>query len=208
MDGKDTFIRERFTDFLQDILLWYRFINDLFLVWTGTRDRLLEFVNNLNDNDSNLKFTFNFDNGQTPFLNLSIIKQPIGTLGTDLYRKLTAGNMLLYATSAHPKPLVRRIPFAQYLRLRRNCIPESDFRTQANALRERLLLRGYARTNLGKAFNKALSHPRNSLLFNRPKRPPSNDTVRFITTYSAHHKGIENYSIQPLAYTGKAPYPR
>lgn len=125
---------------------FYRYIDDLFLIWTGTKDRLLEFVQSLDDNDFNLKFTFKFDHGQIPFLELSIIKQPDGTLGNDLYRKPTAGNTLLHATSAHPKPLVCSIPFAQYLGLRRNCTLESDFRLQANALRKRLLLRGYSRT--------------------------------------------------------------
>lgn len=144
---------ERYPDFLENVLLWYRFIDDL--VWTRMKDRLLDYIHNLNDNDFNLKFTFKFDTDQIPFLDLTIIKQRDGTLGTDLYRKSTAGNTLLYATSVHLKPLVRSIPFAQYLRLRRNCTLESDFRIRANALRERLLLRGYSRTNLRKAFNKA-----------------------------------------------------
>lgn len=160
---------DRYADFLDDTLLWYRFIDDLFLVWTGSKDKLLDFLHELDDND------------------LNIIKQQDGTLGTDLYRKPTAGNTLLYATSAHPRSLVRSIPYTQYLQLRRNCTLEGDFRIQAKALRERLLLRGYSSTNLRKAFNKASSRPQISLLFNRPKPPSSNDPVMFITTYSAHH---------------------
>ncbi|PIO35638.1 hypothetical protein AB205_0077340 [Aquarana catesbeiana] len=54
-----------------------------------------------------------FDHGQIPFLELSIIKQPDGTLGNDLYRKPTAGNTLLHATSAHPKPLNKFGPFRE-----------------------------------------------------------------------------------------------
>lgn len=127
----------------------------MLLVWTGTRDKLLSFVQLLDVNDFNLKFMFQFDKDQIPFLDLVIVKQLDGTLSTNLYRKPTAGNTLLYATSAHPKLLVRSNPFAQYLRLHRNCALESDFIIQANALRERLLLRGYSRTNLKNAFNKA-----------------------------------------------------
>lgn len=48
---------ERYTDFLENVLVWYRYIDDLFLVWTGMKDRLLEFVHSLDDNDFNLKFT-------------------------------------------------------------------------------------------------------------------------------------------------------
>lgn len=37
-----------------------------------------------------------------------------------------------------------------------------------------------------------MSHPRNSLLFNRKKPSSSNDAVRFITTYSAHRNVLQN----------------
>lgn len=183
---------DQYSEFLNDILLWYRFIDDLLLVWTGPRDKLLQFLHKLDTNDLNLKFTFKIDTKQISFLDLNIIKQPDGTLGTDLYRKPTAGNTLLFATSAHPTPLVRSIPYAQYLRLRRNCSQESDFKLQAKALRERLLLRGYSSTNLRRAYNKAMSRSRTSLLFKRGEPSPLKDTVRFITTYSAHHNLLRN----------------
>lgn len=118
------------------------------------RDELLD------NNDFNLKFTLQFDDDQIRFLDLVIIKQPEGTLSTDLYRKPTGGNTLLYATT--------------------------------NALRERLLLRGYASTNLKKAFNKAYSHSRHSLLFKPPKLPSTQESVRFITTFSAHHSTLRS----------------
>lgn len=63
----------------------------------------------------NLHFTFNLDDTHIPFLDLLIIKNSNGTIGTNLYRKPTAGNTLLEASSAHPRPLVRSIPYAQYL---------------------------------------------------------------------------------------------
>lgn len=156
---------EPYKEFLENVLLWFRYLDDLFLVWTGTKDNLLKFIQSLNDNNFNLKFTFNFDSDRVPFLDQSIAKQLDGTLGTDLYRKPTAGNTLLHASSSHPYHLVRSIPTAQYLRLRRNCTLESDFRIQANALRDRLLLRGYSSTSLRKAFNRSLSRSRNSLLY-------------------------------------------
>lgn len=64
---------------------------------------------------------------------------------------------------------------------------ESDFRIQVKALRDSLLLRGYSSTKLRKAFNRALSHSRHSLLFNRNNPPPM-----YFTTYSAHHNVLRN----------------
>lgn len=122
-------------NFLQSVLCWFRFIDDLFVVWTGSPSQQNQFIGAINVNSMNLRNTVTFDNTQIPFLDLLIVKNPDGTLGTDLYRKSTAGDTLLH-TSAYPKPLVRSNPYAQYLRLCRNCAREEDFSTQAAALRE------------------------------------------------------------------------
>ena len=185
---------EMFSRFMDKILLWYRFIDDLFIIWTGSSESLLEFVQMLNVNEFNLRFTVVFDENRVPFLDLVVIKQTDGTLHTDLYRKPTAGNTLLYASSAHPKPLIRSIPFAQYLRLRRNCTLPTDFKTQADALRVRLLARGYTHTNLKRAYNRACLRSRHSLLYDpsKNKLKGTHEPVRFITTYSAHHNELRN----------------
>lgn len=128
---------------MENTLVWYRYIDDLFLIWTGTSEQLLQLVDLFNENNLNLRFTVQFDDVQIHFLDLVIIKQLDGTLSTNLYRKPMAGNTLLYATSAHPKPLIRSIPFVQYFRIRINCTLQSDLKIQANALREHLLLRYY-----------------------------------------------------------------
>lgn len=92
-----------------------------------------------------------------------MIKGPDGQLRTDLYRKPSVSNTLLHASIAHPCPLVHSILYAQYLRLRRNCTEDEDFHTQVSAFAERLLAKGYSRTNLRKAYNKAFAHTRSSL---------------------------------------------
>lgn len=138
--------------FLDHVLGWFRFIDDLLVIWTGTEQLLQTFIAELNINSFNLHFTFSYDRLSIPFLDVLITKDSTGHLTTDLYRKPTAGNTLLHASSLHPRPLVRSIPFAQYLRLRRNCTEDGDFYKQANALRTRLLARGYKRTVLRKAF--------------------------------------------------------
>lgn len=59
------------------------------------------------------------------------------------------------ADSFHPQPLIKSIPYSQYSRLRRNCSSEDHFSTEAVALRDRLLLRGYRNKILKMAYNKA-----------------------------------------------------
>lgn len=129
------------------------------MVWNGSLAQLNQFIQLLNVNSMNLHFTVNLDDTQIPFLDLLIIKNPDETLGTDLYRKPTAGNTLLYAYSAHPKLLVYSIPYVQYLQLSRNCTREEDFYIQAASLHERLLLRGRTScTNTVKIITKFSAH--------------------------------------------------
>lgn len=66
-------------------------------------------------------------------------------VGTNsLYCEATAGNTKLHASRAHPQPLIRSIPFSQYLRIRCNCSDDPAFQMKANNLMDRLLQRGYS----------------------------------------------------------------
>lgn len=68
----------------------------------------------------------------------------------------------------------------------------TDFQHQANLLRSRLLARGYSRSLLRKAFNKAKNRSRNELLYTKKARP-QDSTVKLITRFSAHYQDL--YSI-------------
>lgn len=107
-----------------------RYIDDVFIIWTDTKASLDAFIESLNQNRYNLKFTYNCDRQKTTFLDLNIFKDEDNYLATDLFHKTTAGNTLLHAASAHPPALICSIPYAQYTRLQRNCT-HLDFQNQA-----------------------------------------------------------------------------
>lgn len=153
---RTVFAEETLQPFLNHVLCWYRFIDDLFVIWTRTESSQIQFIDQLNINQLKLCFTFSYDSSNIPFLDLKIIKGSTGQIRTDLYCKPTAGNTLLHASSAHPHPLVHSILYAQYFRLCRKCTKDGDFYIQASTLRDRLLARGYNQTNLRKTYNKAL----------------------------------------------------
>lgn len=94
-----------------------------------------------------------------------IIKHPDGSIATNLYRKPTEGNYLLHVESAHPRHLIKGIPVGQYLHIRRNCTSIKVFKTQADALRERFLKRGYSHKALKRAYKKDLESLLELLLF-------------------------------------------
>lgn len=80
------FVNESLQPFLNQVLFWHRLIDDLFLIWTGSETSLIEFIELLNINDFNLRFTLSYDPSSVPFLDLRIIKGPNGQIQTDLYR--------------------------------------------------------------------------------------------------------------------------
>lgn len=68
-------------------------------------------------------------------MNTFLVVKIIKNINGSHFRKLTAGNTILHATSAHPQPLVQSIPYSQYLRLRRNCSTDDSFSLETNPLK-------------------------------------------------------------------------
>ena len=139
-------------------------------------------------NTFNLKFTMECSQTDVSFLDLRIHVDRMGRLHTSLYRKPSAGNTVLHATSAHPEPLLDSIPYSQFLRLKRNCTRDTDFHAAANDLYCRLLSRGYSRSLLKGSFNKVIRLDRSNLIYsNANKQPNKTDSIRIVTKFSQQH---------------------
>ncbi|CAJ0929381.1 unnamed protein product, partial [Ranitomeya imitator] len=172
-------VEEWWTD---KISAWYRYIDDVLVMWNGTANEFNSFVQGLNDNCFGLKFTSENDEHELAFLDVKITINASGTLDTRLFRKPTSSNALLRWESHHPVPLKRGIPRGQYLRVRRNCSDPAIFRTQAYDLRERFRERGYPDEVLDPAFRNAMSRERHTLLQTHRELEAEN-TPRIIGTY-------------------------
>ena len=82
-------------------LVWFRYIDDIFFLWTHGEGNLKRFLEELNNYDPNIKFTHEYSKKEIPFLDLKVgIKD--GKITTDLYVKDTDRNRYLHYTSAHP----------------------------------------------------------------------------------------------------------
>ena len=55
-------------------LFYFRFLNDVFLVWIGTLDELAEFENYVNSLIKGIKITFNVSNEKIDFLDTTVYK--------------------------------------------------------------------------------------------------------------------------------------
>lgn len=90
--------------------LWTRNINDIFIIWQGTKDEFAQFMTLLNDNNCGLRFTLEIHTNHLPFLDVLISRGDEGRLNTTIYRKPTSTNSLLHWKSYHPVPLKKGYP--------------------------------------------------------------------------------------------------
>lgn len=170
---------------------WLMYINDILLIWAGSHMELTQFMDELSHNSWNIRLTFTVDPTEIPFLDLSIRLEK-GKLLTKTYRKTTAANTLLVADSHHPKSLIRGIPVGQFLRIRRNCSTEDDFRRESDSLYNHFRERGYSHCTLRWARKIAASKNRTDLLSPWELVPNAFEgPVRLIMQYGAQWKEID-----------------
>ena len=93
-----------------------RFIDDIFLLWTGTPEDLDVFFDHINSFHPTIKFTITSSTDQLPFLDI-LISLKNGFLKTDIHSKPTDSHAYLPSSSCHPRHVVKNIPYSQFLRL-------------------------------------------------------------------------------------------
>ena len=153
----------------EDPLLFFkRFLDDIFLVYTGCLKNLHMFLSELNNIHPTIKFTMthttprgidNPDCGCTPSDSLAFLdtlcKIQGGKIVTDLYRKKTDRNQYLLTSSCHPAHTTQNIPFSLALRIVRICSLPEDREKRFKELKELLLKRDYKSGVIDTAIQKA-----------------------------------------------------
>ena len=107
-------------------LVWFRYIDDVFFIWTHGKETLSLFLEDLNNFDPNIKFSHEVNKESIHFLDLNI-RLSDGNISRDLYVKPTDRHQFLHYTSPHPDHTKRSIVFSQALRVSRICSEKSDF---------------------------------------------------------------------------------
>ena len=69
-------------------LLWYRYIDDVFFIWTHGEEKLASFIDDLNSNHPNIRFTHESNKQYIPFLDLNVNLSG-NQLSADMYIKPT-----------------------------------------------------------------------------------------------------------------------
>lgn len=165
------------------IILWVRFIDDLFIIWNGTQDSFNEYFIKLNNNKIGLSFTAKSSKKEIEFLDTKIYVEE-NQLHSTVFRKSTATNSILHATSSHPKSLMESIPYGEMIRMKRNCSKENEANQKIEETISRLKGRGYKNKTLNHCKKRVNLKTRTELLIPKIKEDPKQEKPRFITAYN------------------------
>ncbi|CAJ0950957.1 unnamed protein product [Ranitomeya imitator] len=129
--------------FQDHVIIWKRYIDDVFCIWHGSPDSLDNFFAFLNVSWPGIEFTINTSQDKINFLDTLVIKDSDGRLSTDLYFKDTDRNSLLHYDSLHPPSTKRSIPRAQYQRVQR-IVSNTEIReSRIEGMTRKFQARGY-----------------------------------------------------------------
>ena len=137
---------------------WWRYIDDIFIIWTEGEDSLRDFIDYLNSAHRTIKFTSKWSYKEVEFLDVKVINDS-GKLETDVYIKPTDSHQYLHQASCHRNFCNRGIPYAQALRLRRICYKETFFEKRVQDLCGSLVERGYKKNFVQQQVDRARQTP-------------------------------------------------
>ena len=161
--------------------LWWRFIDDIFLIWQHGEEKLKQFIDALNQAHESIKFTAEWSKEKVCFLDVQVIKEGNGII-TDLFTKPTDTHQLLHRTSCHPGHTKKGIPYSQALRIRRICSEDRFFDRRVGELKGWLVNRGYKEGEVDQQIERVRSCDRVGLL-NRQNKDQKDGRIPLVLTY-------------------------
>ncbi len=186
-----TFEEDHVYTYMLQPLIYLRFIDDIFFVWTHGAEKLNEFIEHLNSCTSFFRFTKEVSNTMVTFLDTKVIIKN-NRLITDLYQKPTDSHNYLMYDSAHPQACKDSIPYSQFLRIRRICSEEDDFIGHCLNLIRHFRRRGYPIKLLEEALHQAQSKDRNTLLQYKQEKQIETKPFYLTTTYHPHDSRLRD----------------
>ena len=174
----------------KECLAYYRYIDDIFLIYTGGETKLIEFLTNLNTQHDFIKFDFEKSHKSIAFLDTLVYVDDKRQLQTTLYTKPTDTHNYLHFNSAHPKHLKHSLPYSQALRIRRICSHNIEFNTHLEKLKKRFKARGYKHSLVEEQINKAATINRNDTLQLTEKH--TENRIPLVTTFNMTLPPINN----------------
>ena len=120
--------------FLANLSDFYlRIIDDIFLIWNGTKTEFDNILKKINQCHPSIKFESEMSKTKINFLYSTVFKVN-NKLRTKLYVKPTDGQSYLHSKSEHPNSNKKSIAYSQALRFNKICYNRSDLHNNRKRL--------------------------------------------------------------------------
>ena len=167
-------LEKRLTNnFMTNIPIWRRYIDDIFFIWTGPLPQLTQFITYANSFHPTIKLTFEHSYTSINFLDVTVYIDEDNAIQTNIHQKDTDKHLLLHYKSMHPAHTKRGIIYSQALRYKRLISQEHILIQELKKLKGILIARDYPIPLIDEQINKAMQIPREQLLQNREQGNPA-----------------------------------
>ena len=156
-----------------NIIFWKRFIDDIFFIFKGDINQLIQLQNFMNDIHDTIKFTFEQSRTDIDFLDTHLSLSH-NTITTSLFKKPTDRSLLLHYNSNHPENTKKSIIYSQAIRYNTIIQDDNTLQTELYNLTKTLLARRYPLKLINNNITKALTKSREELLQTTEKPTKTN----------------------------------
>ena len=180
-------------ELLKKIILWKQFIDDIFMLFRGSKDECEALVVWLNElMPGVIKFKFEFSYTRIVFLDLEIFQED-GVLKTSLHVKPTNKQLFLDFHSNHPQHCKQSLPYSQALRIVERCSVQTDRDEHLENLKTKFQERNYPEKVIDEQFKKAKTKERRNLINQERKQGGVDNKVRLIFTHTKANPPINKW---------------
>lgn len=182
----------------RNLTLYKRFIDDIFVIWEGPRETLLEFLSAINTKDERIKITYEISDSKISFLDLLLFKDSvINKLQYSTFQKPLNKYLYIPYESFHPASNKKAFIKGELMRYARNSSTFRSFDETRQLFWKRLRLRGYPARFLLPVFRE-INYSNRSKWFSKPGRLSRHRTVVFKSTFNCSHVGIKKVILKHL----------
>ena len=176
------------------LTLYRRFIDDIFAIWSGPKDTLLEFLDALNSKSDRVKLTYCISDSNISFLDLFLSRDiTSGVLHFSTFQKPLNKYLYIPYESFHPSSNKKAFIKGELMRYARNSSSFKSFSETRNRFWQRLRVRGYPFRFLLPLFREIRYGDRKKWLVQKPSnRSGVNKTIVFKTTFNCSHARIKH----------------
>lgn len=179
------------TQYSDYLVIYKRFIDDIFLIWSGEKDKLLEFLSCLNNRNDRINLTYVIEESSIAFLDLLLFKEPSANrLQFSTYQKPLNKYLYIPFESFHPASNKRAFIKGELIRYARNSSTFDAFCDTREKFWKRLRVRGYPIGFLLPLFRDVKYCNRSRWLGRKAKRSIGG-TVIFKSAFNCSNAGIK-----------------